>query len=111
MSELWHKEIADALGLESILAAADKAPSVLNGGLTNEWIYGVAAFTLALSSILELKGMEMGQKSGHKPGDFGFDPIGLYAFRGSFGIDRIAEKISREEKLVRAKFGTSSSSD
>lgn len=104
MSELWHKEIASSLGLDSILAAADKAPSVLNGGLANEWIYAAAAFSLALGSALELKGLEMSQKEGHKPGDYGFDPLGLYSFRGSFGIDRIAEKISREEKLARAKF-------
>ena len=31
-SELYHKELADTFGLESILASNDKAPSVMNGG-------------------------------------------------------------------------------
>ena len=37
-------------------------------------------------------------------GDYGFDPLGLYPFRASFGIDRIDEKLTREEKIQRAKF-------
>ena len=44
------------------------------------------------------------QKDGYKPGDYGFDPLGLYSFRSSFGIDRIDEKLTREEKISRAKF-------
>ena len=44
------------------------------------------------------------QKDGYKPGDYGFDPLGLYSFRSSFGIDRIDEKLTREEKITRAKF-------
>lgn len=103
LSELWHKQIASALGLDSILAYEDKAPSVLNGGLANEWIYAVGAFTLAVGAVLEFKGMEMAKKEGHKPGDYGFDPIGLYPFRGSFGIDRVGEKVTVEEKIARAK--------
>ena len=103
MSELWHKEIASSLGLESILTSADQAPSVLNGGLSNEWIYGIAAFTLAVGAVLELKAMEMSEKAGYQPGNYGFDPLGLYTFRASFGIDVIAEKVTVEEKLRRAK--------
>jgi hypothetical protein len=38
---------------------ADRAPSVLNGGLTNEWIIGTGVFSLVLGAVLELKGMEM----------------------------------------------------
>lgn len=33
MSELWHRELADTLGLDSILASENRAPSVLNGGI------------------------------------------------------------------------------
>jgi hypothetical protein len=44
------------------------------------------------------------QKDGYRPGDYGFDPLGLYPFRASFGIDRIDEKLTREEKIQRAKF-------
>jgi hypothetical protein len=32
LSELWHRELADTLGLDSILASENRAPSVLNGG-------------------------------------------------------------------------------
>lgn len=38
---------------------ADRAPSVLNGGLTNEWIIGTGVFSLVLGAVLELKGMEL----------------------------------------------------
>jgi len=103
LSELWHKQIASAIGLDSILATEDKAPSVLNGGLTNEWVYAVVAFTLAVGAALEFKGMEASSKDGYKPGDYGFDPVGLHAFRGTFGLDRIAEKLTTEEKFARAK--------
>jgi len=44
------------------------------------------------------------QRSGNKPGNLDFDPLNLYSFRASFGLDQITEKISREEKLARAKF-------
>ena len=40
----------------------------------------------------------------YKPGDLGFDPLRLYSFRSSFGLDTITEKLSREEKIARAKF-------
>jgi hypothetical protein len=103
LSELWHKGIASVIGLESILSS-DKAPSVLNGGLSNEWIMGTGVFSLILGAILEFKGMELRQKDGYKVGDYGFDPLGLYPFRASFGIDRIDEKLTREEKISRAKF-------
>ena len=44
------------------------------------------------------------QRAGYKPGDLDFDPLRLHSFRSSFGLDQITEKISREEKLARAKF-------
>ena len=55
LSELWHKEIADTFGLDSILAAEGKAPSVLNGGLDNTWIISAAAISLIIGGILEFK--------------------------------------------------------
>jgi hypothetical protein len=36
-------------------------------------------------------------------GDLNFDPLALHAFRGSFNLDPITEKISVEEKLKRAR--------
>lgn len=57
LSELWHKEIASVLGLDSILASADKAPSVLNGGLANGWIIAAGGFSLVVGALLEFKTM------------------------------------------------------
>jgi hypothetical protein len=62
---------------------------------------GTGVFSLILGAILEIKGMELRQKDGYKVGDYGFDPLGLYPFRASFGIDRIDEKLTREEKITR----------
>ena len=45
---------------------ADRAPSVLNGGLTNEWIIGTGVFSLVLGAVLELKGMEMVRIISHR---------------------------------------------
>jgi len=103
LSELWHKEIADALGLESILAEADKAPSVLNGGLANAWIIGAGIVALVIGGLLEFRTFAAQEKDGYKPGDLGFDPLGLHAFRASFGLDPIMENLTQEEKLMRAK--------
>lgn len=59
MSELKHQEIANVLGWDSILADEGKAPSILNGGLLNEWIIGTAVFSLLLSALLEYKTFAM----------------------------------------------------
>ena len=59
LSELWHREIASALGLESILAEADKAPSVLNGGLSNIWVAAAGAVSLVVGGLLELRTQAM----------------------------------------------------
>lgn len=104
LSELWHKELADVLGLDSILALEGKAPSVLNGGLSNTWIIGAAVVSVIVGGLLEAKTMDASQKVGYKPGDLNFDPLNLHSFRASFGLDQITEKLTREEKLARAKF-------
>ena len=63
------------------------------------------SFFLSHTPSLSLSRMKLQrQKDGYKPGDYGFDPLGLYSFRSSFGIDRIDEKLTREEKISRAKF-------
>lgn len=103
MSELWHKEIADSIGLDSILSSNDRAPSILNGGLSNEWIIGAGVFSLLVGGLLEAKASEAKNKVGHMPGDYGFDPIGFYTIRSSFQLDKIAETLTREEKIARAK--------
>lgn len=104
LSELWHREIADALGLDSILTSSGEAPSVLNGGLANEWIIGAGVFSLVVGGILEFQSFGAAEKSGYRPGNLNFDPLNLHAFRSSFGLDQIALKLTREEKLEQARF-------
>lgn len=53
LSELWHNGLAKAFDLESLLQSENRAPSILNGGLLNEWIIGTAIGTVALSAALE----------------------------------------------------------
>ena len=68
-------------------------------------LYLSLILSLSHSLSLSLSRMKLQrQKDGYKPGDYGFDPLGLYSFRSSFGIDRIDEKLTREEKISRAKF-------
>ncbi len=63
-SELYHRQIANALGLQSILASEDKAPSVLNGGLVNQWIIGAGVASLVLGAVLEFSTF---QRVSHSP--------------------------------------------
>jgi hypothetical protein len=102
MSEIWHKEIAQAFDLPSLLQGGGKAPSLLNGGLSNEWIIGAAAFSVVLGGLLELQAFKAQEKEDYKPGDYGFDPLGLYTFRVSFFLDQMGVEVSREEKLRAA---------
>lgn len=89
LSELWHKELAQAFGLESILASGDKAPSLLNGGLSNTWVTGILMMSIIISGMLEGKAMNSGEifwgnekPVGYVPGDMKFDPLNLYNARG-----------------------------
>jgi Chlorophyll A-B binding protein len=59
LSELWHKSFAETFGLDNILAAEGRAPSVLNGGLTNEWIVASGVFSLLVGAALEFKSFQM----------------------------------------------------
>jgi len=104
LSELWHKEVAEFLGLESILANGDKAPSIMNGGLMNNWIEATLGFALIIGGILEFISRGVGVNNDDRiPGDFGFDPLRLHAFRGTFGLDIVGSDLTREQKLANAK--------
>jgi hypothetical protein len=81
LSEVLDKKIAVSLGLTPMLDSSDRVPSLLNGGLGKiSPIYWVAV--LALAGAIDLLGIQRAQKSGkddsYLPGDFGFDPLGLY---------------------------------
>ena len=88
ISELWHKEIAKAFGLESILANNDRAPSLLNGGLSNVYVSGMLVMSILIAGYLEAKSMNDGyvfwgaqKPEGYTPGTLGFDPLSLYRAR------------------------------
>lgn len=90
ISELWHKSIANAFGLESILAEGDRAPSLLNGGLSSIYATGVLIMSIIIAGYLEGKAMNNGdifwgadKPEDYTPGDYGFDPLNLSKIRGN----------------------------
>jgi len=78
LSELFDKKIANFLGMPAVLDDANRVPSVLNGGMGKiSPLYWVSCIMLAAS--VELYGMfGASKKKGYFPGNFGFDPFGLY---------------------------------
>ena len=78
ISELFDGKIANWLGMSPLLQSADRAPSVLNGGLGNVspayW-----AVCIAAAAAVDLYGtFGASKKAGYKPGDLGFDPLGVF---------------------------------
>lgn len=89
ISELLHKEIASTLGLPSILASNDRVPSLLNGGLSNSYATLALMVSIVVAGYLEGQAMNEGsvfwgreKPAGYEPGNFSFDPLRLYNFRG-----------------------------
>ena len=85
LSELWHKPIAQFLHMDSILGGQDRAPSILNGGLSSVYSSGVLISSLLIAGYLENNAMNSGKifwnsekPTDYIPGDLGFDPLGLY---------------------------------
>lgn len=78
ISELADKKLAAVAGLDPLLQSADRAPSVLNGGLGQvSPIYWGAC--LAAAAAVEMYGVfGASKKAGYTPGALGFDPLGLY---------------------------------
>ena len=78
LSELWDRKIASVLDLPPILDATNRAPSVLNGGLGKiNPAYWIGCIALA-AAVEGYGGMVNSKKAGYYPGDYGFDPFGLY---------------------------------
>ena len=75
----------------------------MNGGFLSPWIAATAVFSIVLSGLLEAKTLSVSKIIGYRPGHLGFDPLGLYTIRGSFGLDQITEKITREQRNDRAR--------
>lgn len=90
LSELWHKGIADFFHLDSILATGDKAPSILNGGLSSVYASGILMMSVIIAGYLENKSMNNGEifwnaekPEGYVPGNYNFDPLNLYTTKGN----------------------------
>mmetsp|Transcript_17681 Transcript_17681/g.19367 ORF Transcript_17681/g.19367 Transcript_17681/m.19367 type:complete len:365 (-) Transcript_17681:319-1413(-) len=79
LSELWDKKIAMMLDLPPLLdATTGRVPSVLNGGLGKvSPVYWIGCLALA-GACEAYGGVVASQKKGYFPGNFGFDPLGLY---------------------------------
>ena len=100
LSELWHKNIAEMFGLESILAgkSGELAPSLLNGGLNSVYASGMLMMSLIFTAALEGTAMNKGEvfwgaekSTDYKPGDFGFDPLNLKNIRGDSSVMELTE--------------------
>jgi hypothetical protein len=78
ISELFDRQIANVLGMEPVLDASDRAPSILNGGLGKiSPVYWVAV--LAAAAAIDVYGISKSKNSpNYFPGNLGFDPLGLY---------------------------------
>ena len=77
ISELFDKKIASFMGMTPVVDAADRAPSVLNGGLGKispaYWIVCLAA-----AAAIDVYGIKAASsKPGYTPGNYGFDPLGV----------------------------------
>jgi len=78
ISELFDAKLANTFGLDPVVQSADRAPSILNGGLgkVSPVYWGVC---LAAAAAIDLYGIFKASKQpGYTPGDYGFDPLGLY---------------------------------
>lgn len=78
ISELFDAKIAHTLGLSSVVDSADRAPSVLNGGLEKispiYWVLCVAG-----AAAIDLYGIKSASnKADYIPGNLGFDPLGMF---------------------------------
>lgn len=102
-SELYHKQLAEILNLESILTPEGRAPSVMNGGLLNGWIEATGVGFLVGAAALEL--LASGKDKTKSPGNIGFDPLRLYTFRSSFGLYIVGEDDfkTKEQKAADAR--------
>lgn len=79
LSELWDWKIAVLFGMPALVDNADRAPSVLNGGLDRiSPAYWIGC--LLLAGAVEFYGTTVAKKNNPEyfPGNLGFDPLGLY---------------------------------
>lgn len=78
LSEVFDRKIASSLDLPAVVDNADRAPSILNGGLgkVSPLYWGAC---LAAAAAIDLYGIQKKKNDPNMaPGDLGFDPLGLY---------------------------------
>jgi hypothetical protein len=79
LSELFDAKIAHLIGMNPIVDASDRAPSLLNGGLGKiSPLYWIAC--LVGAGLIDVYGIGEGRKNnpGYFPGNLGIDPFGIY---------------------------------
>mmetsp|Transcript_4992 Transcript_4992/g.7211 ORF Transcript_4992/g.7211 Transcript_4992/m.7211 type:complete len:266 (-) Transcript_4992:62-859(-) len=79
LSELFDKKIAALFGMPAIVDGADRAPSILNGGLDKiSPVYWIGC--LFLAGAIDAFGTAKARSNApdYFPGNLGFDPLGLY---------------------------------
>lgn len=77
VSEIFDKKIADVFGLDPLLDSSDRVPSLLNGGLGKvSPFYWIGC--IGIAAAIDLYGVTRRSREGYIPGDYGFDPLGLY---------------------------------
>jgi hypothetical protein len=87
LSELFDRKLAAIIGAPAVVDSAERAPSILNGGLDKvSPIYWAAC--LALASAIEVYGMSQKKNANYTPGNLGFDPLGMYP-KDSAGQERM----------------------
>lgn len=89
LSELFDRPLADriddAFGLDwtPLVDGSDRAPSLLNGGMddVSPLFWGSC---LGAAAAIDLKGVRNAryaeEDAGYQPGDYGWDPLGLYPY-------------------------------
>jgi hypothetical protein len=101
IAELFHKNLASAFDLDSLLSVQDRVPSVLNGGLSNvSPVFWVAA----LGAAAALEGIQASKERQSSevvvaPGDLGFDPLGLA------GTTESQKHFMQEAELFNGRLG------
>lgn len=79
ISELFDKKIASILGLPALVDSNDRVPSLLNGGLGKvSPVYWVGCILFAAGIDVLGTFRARSDSLDYFPGNFGFDPLGLY---------------------------------
>ena len=79
LSELWDRQIAAFLEMDTLLDESDRVPSLLNGGLDKvapAWWGFCLGLTAAIDNYATAKARAGDPR--YFPGNLGFDPLNLY---------------------------------